>query len=181
MLTMEFRLSHEQEASAIEDLFYSVFSNSEGPDEGKLIQSLTRKLLSETDRADLYSFVAIENETLLGAILFSRLTFTPSTSAFILAPVAVSSDRQGQGIGQKLIQFGLQHIQENGVAIAITYGDPRFYEKVGFTSVSEERIQPPFKLSQPEGWLGQTLNDTPLDKFSGKCSCVSALSDPVYW
>jgi predicted N-acetyltransferase YhbS len=53
--------------------------------------------------------------------------------AYILSPVAVHTDHQGQGVGQQLINFGIQHLKEDGVTLIFTYGDPEFYKKLAFT------------------------------------------------
>ena len=109
------------------------------------------------------------------------LTFQTDIEAFILAPVAVHSDVQGKGIGQRLINHGLSALRDKEVNIVLTYGDPRFYHKVGFHSILHETIRAPIELSQPEGWLGQSLVDDTIDALSGCCTCVKAWNNPVYW
>ncbi|RZM75484.1 GNAT family N-acetyltransferase [Leptolyngbya iicbica] len=178
---MNFRFATQNDPAAIVSLFTSVFARSEGEAEGALIGQLARNLLAQTEESDLACFVAAEAEQILGAIAFSRLTFDPAIAAFILAPVAVRSDRQGQGIGQALIRYGLAELKHQGVSLVLTYGDPAFYSKVGFQAISPEQIIPPFALSQPEGWLGQSLSEAAIATYSGRCTCVAALSDPQYW
>ena len=46
---------------------------------------------------------------------------------------------------------------------------------------THESIEAPFALSQPEGWLGQSLDEVPIKSRSGRCKCVKALNDPVFW
>ena len=72
-------------------------------------------------------------------------------------------------------------LRENPIELVLTYGDPRFYRKVGFQRISPEKIQPPYALSQPVGWLGQGLRNSPMSSFAGKCRCVPALMNPAYW
>ncbi|WP_204140492.1 GNAT family N-acetyltransferase [Halomicronema sp. CCY15110] len=178
---MDFRLATQNDGEAIVSLFTSVFAQSEEDAEGALIGQLARNLLEQTEAADLYSFVAVEHGQILGAIVFSRLRLDAPISAFILSPVAVRSDRQGQGIGQALINHGLGELKHQGERLVLTYGDPAFYGKVGFQPVSPEQIMPPYALSQPEGWLGQVLTGEAIASLSGRCTCVAALSDPQYW
>ncbi len=178
---MEFRYHTQNDSSAIEFLFASVFAKSEGEAEGKLIGTLAKDLITETDEDDLFGFVAVENCQIIGSIFFSRLTFQKDIEAFILSPVAVQSDYQGKGIGQDLINYGLNALKDKGVNIVLTYGDPTFYHKVGFHHISHESIKAPFKLSQPEGWLGQSLIGNSIEALSGSCTCVKALSNPVHW
>jgi predicted N-acetyltransferase YhbS len=52
---------------------------------------------------------------------------------------------------------------------------------VGFQPLSQETIEPPLPLSQPEGWLGQSLTAEPLTPIPGRPTCVRAFNDPAYW
>lgn len=94
-------------------------------------------LLTTTDSKDLRVFVASENGQIIGAIIFSRLMFESSINAFILSPVAVQTSYQRKGVGQGLINYGLAVLKENGVELAFTYGDPGYYNKVGFNLSSD--------------------------------------------
>lgn len=178
---MTIRPSEASEAQDIVRLFESVFTDSEGETEGALVGQLASDLFDKTGVDDLYNFVAASNGQLLASIFFSRLRIDRGTSAFLLAPVAVHSQHQGKGIGQSLIRHGLNALREAGVHVALTYGDPRFYGKVGFRGVSGDAIRAPYKLSQPEGWLVQSLANTSIDTLSGECQCVEAFRDAVYW
>jgi len=109
------------------------------------------------------------------------MTFESKLNAYILAPVAVQTDQQGKGIGQKLIAFGLDALSKDGVELAITYGDPSFYSKVGFQPVTEAVVPAPLTLQHPEGWLAQSLNGDEIQPIKGKSSCVEALNKPEYW
>lgn len=178
---MKYRLYTRNESPSIVRLFASVFGDSEGEAEGRLIGRLAGDLLEKTDEGDLFNFVADQDGRIIGSIFFSRSTFDDGVEAFILAPVAVHSDFQGKGIGQALIDYGLKALKDRGVRVALTYGDPSFYRKVGFRPISPETIRAPFELSRPEGWLGQSLAGDSIDTLSGSCRCVEALNDPAYW
>jgi putative acetyltransferase len=109
------------------------------------------------------------------------MRFEHEISAFILAPVAIRTDHQHQGIGQKLITFGLNTLKEDGVELVLTYGDPRFYSKVGFRVITEALVPPPFTLSQPEGWMALSLAGGQIRRIGGTSHCVDALNKPEYW
>ncbi len=79
--------------------------------------------MDSTDSNDLYCFIATEDEQIIGSIFFSRMIFESGINAFILSPVATHTDHQRKGVGQKLINFGLDVLKENGVELMITYGD----------------------------------------------------------
>jgi len=165
----------------IEQLFTKVFSDSEGQSEGLLIGNLVDDLVTSTDAQDFYGFVAIENEEIIGSIFFTRLTFESEVNAFLLSPVAIHTNYQGKSIGQKLINFGINHLKENGVALVFTYGDPEFYSKVGFSLITEKLVKAPLKLTYPEGWLGQSLVSDEIEPITGSSYCVEAFNKPEIW
>lgn len=178
---IEFRQHLENEKAPITKLFQSVFADSEGATEGEVMGTLAKDLLGKTPANDLYCFLATDGGQIIGAIFFSRLKFEVDMQAYILAPVAVDTGHQGKGIGQKLIRHGLAELKACGSSLIITYGDPAFYAKVGFRPLEPEKIRPPHALSQPIGWLGQSLDGGEIQSIPGGCLCVEALDDPAYW
>jgi predicted N-acetyltransferase YhbS len=179
---MEVTSEYEAHAAAISDLFAATFTASEGTDEGALIGQLARRLMEETPAQDLRAFTAWKRGELVGAILFSRLIYKgDKRTVFVLGPVAVATDRQNQGFGQRLISHGIEVLRQEGVELAVTYGDPSFYRRVGFEVISQDDVPAPFSLQQPEGWLGQSLNGAPLTPLKGPSRCVPAFNDPAFW
>lgn len=178
---MKLRHYTEKDLRPIVQLFRTVFADSEGESEGEAIGRLAENLLETTAKRDLFNFVADDGGDLIGSIFLTRLGFEDALEAFLLAPVAVQTAHQGQGVGQALIGHGLKVLQDQGVSVAMTYGDPSFYAKVGFRAVSPDAIQAPFALSQPEGWLGQSLVGNPIETLSGRVTCVEALRNARYW
>ena len=179
--TMKLLTNPLSKSGEIKQLFTKTFTDSEGRSEGTLIGALAHELITDTNPEALYCFVATDKEQIVGCIIFSRLTFERDVNAFLLAPVAVHTNYQGQGIGQGLITFGLNTIKEDGVELAFTYGDPHFYAKVGFRPISEEIVKAPLTLTYPEGWLAQSLAGDQVEPIPGKSSCVEALNKPAYW
>ncbi|MCA9197411.1 MAG: N-acetyltransferase [Planctomycetales bacterium] len=180
---MHFRPVKPSESNAIQQLFVDVFSSSEGEQEGLVLGSFVKRLIETTDHADLFGFVADDGQQVVGAVFFSRLRWDgdDSLNAFILSPMAVRTDRQQTGIGQSLVRHGLDELRNSGVAFVTTYGDPAFYGKVGFQPINPDRIAAPFPLSQPVGWLGQSLTAQPIDSITGNCHCVNALDQQDLW
>ena len=178
---MDISAYRPNEADDVERLFTRTFSDSEGESEGAIVGGLAGELMRSTGESDLYGFAARENAELIGSILFSRMSFEREMNAFVLAPVATRTDHQRRGVGQKLITFGLNTLKEDGVELVVTYGDPRFYSKVGFSVVTEALVPAPFTLSRPEGWMAQSLVGGRIDPIKGKSRCVEALKKPEYW
>jgi len=126
---MSYKILDKSKKEEVADLFTSVFSSSEGEDEGKLIGNLASELSSSTDNKEIISIGAYKDELLIGAIFFTRLKFNESIEVYMLAPVAVSTTHQGTGVGQALIKYGLQELRNRSIAVVITYGDPSFYSR----------------------------------------------------
>lgn len=169
-------------ATEIAALFETTFTASEGAEEGRLIGHLARDMIARTDPADLRVFVSQDGDALTGAILFSRLRFRDDARvAFLLAPVAVRPDHQGRGLGQALLRHGLDALRAEGAEIAVTYGDPAYYGRVGFVPVSTDTVPAPRPLQFPEGWLAQPLTGRPLTPLPGPAHCVAAIDDAAYW
>ncbi len=163
------------------NLFNKTFSDSEGQEEGKVIGRLVSELISTTDQHDLLGFIIIVDEVIAGCIFFSRLTLPSNKTAFILSPVAIATEQQGKGLGQQLIKFGVEHLKAKGVDLVFTYGDPKFYSKVGFQHINEDIVKAPLKLTYPEGWLAQSLSGEDVNAMEGICQCVKALNKQEYW
>lgn len=163
-------------------LFRDTFTASEGAGEGATLAKFVARMLDQTDTSDLRIFTAWDGPTLVGAALFSRLIYSEdSRNVMILSPMAVSAARQGEGIGQSLIRHALEELAREGVDIALTYGDPNFYGKTGFTPLSLAQAAAPLPLSHPEGWIGRSVAKGPFEPLKGACTCVPALEDPALW
>ena len=165
----------------VQTLFENTFSDSEGQSEGEIISNLVADILSNSDQNEIYCFGVEEQKKIIACVIFSRLRFDENIKAAILSPMAVATDHQKQGIGQQLINHGLDRLKAQGIELVMTYGDINFYAKVGFQQVSTEQIPPPQKLSYPHGWLAQSLTASPLPKLNSKPNSVIALENPVYW
>lgn len=178
---MKYKNPDKNSKTEVAGLFTSVFTSSEGEKEGKLIGTLASKLSSNIDNEEIICFGAYEGESLIGSIFFTRLRFSDPILVYMLAPVAVSTEHQGKGVGQALIKYGLNALKNRSVAVAITYGDPCFYSRVGFEAITERVIRAPLKLAMPEGWLGQSLTEEPIPTINERPICVKEFNDPVYW
>ncbi len=162
-------------------LVTSTFTDSAGSQEGTLVGGLVKELVKTTDMHDLYGYVAKEGEQIIGSVFFSRMKFNNNDSVFILAPMAVATSYQQQGIGQSLIRFAIDELKQKQVDIIFTYGDPAFYSRTGFQKISQEIARPPYPLTQPEGWLAQSLTGKDISPLHGQAVCVDALRDGQYW
>jgi putative acetyltransferase len=102
-----------------------------GSDEADLVDRL------RCDDVVLLSLVAVRADVIVGHIMFTRLpihTATAIVDAVALAPLAVGSDVQRQGIGSALIKDGVERLVNAHEQILIVVGEPRYYQRFGFSS-----------------------------------------------
>ncbi len=100
-----------------------------GPVETKLVQLITER------KKALVSLVAVNDDRVVGHILFSAVTMAEAPDGFRavgLAPVAVLPDFQRQGIGAKLIRQGLERARQARYDAVVLIGDPAYYSRFGF-------------------------------------------------
>ncbi|MBI3473326.1 MAG: N-acetyltransferase, partial [Candidatus Solibacter usitatus] len=86
------------------------------------------------DGLAIVSLVAVENEEVVGHILFSELPIATAggvINAASLAPTAVRPGRQGRGIGSALVRRGLELCRQRGIGIVVV-GHPHYYPRFGF-------------------------------------------------
>ncbi len=178
---MDYELYNSSCVDYVRKLFTDVFTDSEGKEEGKLIGDLAFELQESTDISDIFGFIAKDGGSIVGCIFFTRISFEAPVNAFILAPVAIATQYQNQGIGKALINFGIKYLKEKGVELIFTYGDPNFYSKTGFMHITENIAKAPLKLTYPAGWLAQSLVSDKIEPIKGKSTCVRALNRQVYW
>lgn len=178
---MKISIFNTNKSDDVINLFTRVFSDAEGKDEGESIGGLVSELINTTDHKDIIGFVAAIEDEIVGCIFFSRLALPSEKEAFILSPVAIATELQGKGIGQQLIKHGIEYLASKNVELVFTYGDPAYYSKVGFRQINESIVKAPVTLTQPEGWLAQSLTGNDIETEHGISKCVKALDNPKYW
>ncbi|WP_339762558.1 N-acetyltransferase [uncultured Sulfitobacter sp.] len=158
------------------------FTVSDSVEEGRLVGQLARDLMQSTPRDDVIMWAALENSKVIGCVFFSRLRFDEDGRAvFLMAPVAVKTEHQNIGIGQKLIARGLENLRQRDVDFVLTYGDPNYYIKTSFQPISADMASPPMGLRMPFGWLGQPLSPKNNWPLVGPSHCVAALQKAELW
>ena len=96
------------------------------------------------------SLVAIIDNDIVGHILFTEITITADNGneypSLALAPMAVKPSYQKQGIGGRLISFGLRKAKELGHNSVIVLGHEYYYPKFGFLPANNWNIKAPFDV-----------------------------------
>ena len=87
-------------------------------------------MLNDETAMPILSLVAVENNKLIGHILYTRAVVTQteiSISAKILAPLAILPEEQKKGTGKKLINVGLRMLRASGTELVFVLGHPTYY------------------------------------------------------
>jgi len=81
------------------------------------------------------SLVAIENAEIVGHAAFSPVSIAGRDRGWLgLGPISVRPDRQGQGIGSRLIREGLSLLERRGAGGCVVLGDPGYYSRFSFAA-----------------------------------------------
>ena len=127
----------------------------ERPEDIDAIHHVESQAFGQANQADLVdalrranrvvlSLVAIEDERLLGHIMFSPAVVEHEGKVFdvvALGPVAVLPERQKEGIGSMLIRNGLERCLERGHDVVFLLGSPTYYPRFGFVSGASKGIR----------------------------------------
>jgi predicted N-acetyltransferase YhbS len=175
---MKIRESIQDDKESIRKLHMNAF----GAPEGEIVSQLAVNLLEDETALPMLSFVAEQDNEIIGNVIFSSVTIdgAESVSSYILAPLAVAQSSQGQGTGTLLINRGLETLKQRGAGIVLVYGDPDYYTRTGFRS--GHNLKPPHKLQYPEeAWMAQEFVEGMLTKTHGTVRCAHSLDSPEYW
>ena len=79
------------------------------------------------------SLVAEVDGEVVGHIAFSAASIGHTSEGwFLLGPVAVCPEHQGEGVGRALVESGLAALRSRGARGCALVGDPAFYRRFGF-------------------------------------------------
>jgi putative acetyltransferase len=109
--------------------------------EARLIEKLRMAGLAAVE------LVAVENDAIVGHILFSVLATTidrRAVPALALAPMAVRPDRQRRGIGSALVRAGLGLARDRDWRAVIVLGHAGYYPRFGFSAALARPLKAPF-------------------------------------
>ncbi|MGI9493303.1 MAG: GNAT family N-acetyltransferase [Geminicoccaceae bacterium] len=101
-----------------------------------------------SDGCILGEWLAEDVSGLVGHIVFSRVWVEGKdgerVKAAMLTPLAVRPDRQRSGIGQRLMAFALQALEEGGETLFFVLGHPEYYPKAGFRAELAADVESPW-------------------------------------
>lgn len=121
------RSERPEDVSAIRAVLTDAFSSGA---EAALVEALRK-----SGRLSI-SLVALEGDEIVGHIAFSPVTVAGVSGGLGLAPVAVKTARQSEGIGSDLIREGLSPAAGSAAPFVVVLGEPAYYGRFGFTPAS---------------------------------------------
>ena len=176
---MNIRTAEKKDLPSIQNVIKTSFPI----EENKLINILAKELSDEISTPPVKSFIAEIDSKIIGYVSFSPIFFKLNTniSGYILSPLAVYSNNQKQGIGTKIVNFGIDELTKKGVHVLLVYGDPGYYKRFGFNEDIGKSFVPQYNLKYPFGWLGIKLNSyaAPISPIEFKC--IDALNKQELW
>ena len=95
------------------------------------------------------SLVAIKDDHVVGHILFTPVMITGEdliVEGMGLAPMAVLSGYQRQGIGSELVRAGIARLASIACPFVVMLGHPHYYPRFGFEPASRHGIRSEWKV-----------------------------------
>lgn len=126
------------------------------------------------------SLVAIDAGRVVGHILFTPLTMSPSHPSFNgvgLAPLAVAPQYQRRGIGERLVREGLRACAEAGHEVVAVLGDPAYYRRFGFAAASQHGLRSEYDAG--DTFMVMALRDGALDGLTGTLTYEPEFNEPA--
>ena len=163
---MQLRREQAEDYAAVRNLHLAAFG-----DHGQVVADLVDDLRGLVTSRSGLSLVAEDETEVVGHVMFTpSLLDAPRrlVDVQVLSPVAVTPERQGQGIGSALIHEGLAMMAKRGVPVVFLEGDPTYYARLGFRPGAEFGFRRPslripesafqaLTLSAYEPWMTGTL------------------------
>ena len=176
---MNIRSAASYDADAIRKIHLAAF----GEDEAEIVSQLAVDLLSQETTPPTLSLLAEINDSVIGHVAFSPVTIDDNKSflGYILGPLAVLPEYQGQGAGSELVKQGIEQLSATETHIIFVYGDPQYYSRFGFDTETAEQFITPYELEYSFGWQARLLNEYDIGETPVKVSCVPALAKPELW
>ena len=154
------REEQQQDREAIREVYTRAFGQSQ---EADIVDRLRQNC------GDLISFVALEENRLVGHILFSPVTIEDeerTVRGVGLAPMAVLPKFQRKGIGSELVRTGIERLRGRGCPFVIVLGHPEYYPRFGFEIASRCGIRCEGDAPD-EAFMILVLNDSEMAGVSG--------------
>jgi predicted N-acetyltransferase YhbS len=125
--------------------------------------------------AEGLSFSAREDGALIGTVRLWHIEAGDGVPALLLGPIAVTPERQSQGIGSALMREALDAAKAQGHKAVLLVGDAPYYERFGFSEALVSKLAMPGPVDKAR-FLGLELVPGALSGAEGR---VVATGTPI--
>ncbi len=143
---MNIRQEIQDDYAVTENLIQEAFLNAEFSNHKEHI--LVHKLRYTEAFVPQLSLIAELDNHIAGHILFTKVKIEGriTKDSLVLAPLSVLPKVQRQGIGSRLLKYGMEKAKELGFESVIVLGHPQYYKKFGFMNASRWNVKCPFDV-----------------------------------
>ena len=156
---MDIRKEEPRDYDSIYAVVKAAFDSAEHADGNE--QDLVVALRKGENYIHELSLVAEENGKVIGHIMFTKAR-VGQTIVLALAPLAVSPEYQGNGIGMALITEGHKIARDLGYSYSVVLGSEKYYPKTGYVPADFFGIFAPFKVSRKK-FMAYKINENAPD------------------
>jgi putative acetyltransferase len=159
LLMIDIRREEPEDRDAVYRLYLAAFNDSS---EANIVEQLRDSC------ADYLAFVAVQDDMVVGHILFTPATVDGCAVAGMgLAPMAVKPSHQRRSIGSQLVRHGLEHLRQAGCSFVIVLGHPEYYPRFGFELASKYCLVSQWEGIPDEAFMVVVFDDAVLPKTGG--------------
>ena len=119
------------------------------------------------------ALAAREAGTLLGTVRLWAISAAGAGSLLLLGPLAVAPERQGEGIGARLMRSALNRAAATGHGGVILVGDAPYYRRFGFSAALTQNLEMPGPVERHR-FLGHELRPGALAEARGLVRAAGA-------
>ncbi|WKW49356.1 GNAT family N-acetyltransferase [Rhodomicrobium lacus] len=127
-------------------------------------------------RDPLLNFCMELDGEIVGALDLTPISVGGVPGALLLGPLIVSGDHQSNGLGLRLMLYGLKQAKDLGYRLVILVGDLPYYVRAGFRPIPLGRMELPGPVD-PARLLYAELVPGALEEYSGLIRGMRELSD----
>lgn len=140
---MIIRKEMEKDYTEVYNLVKTAFAQAEHSDgnEHNLVDALRKGSAFIPE----LSLVAVEDDGIMGHILFTKIKIGESTQ-LALAPLAVLPEYQRKGVGTALIKAGHEIAASLGYSYSVVLGSEKYYPRAGYVPAEQYDIMAPFDV-----------------------------------